>query len=69
MVNVVGGGEDAGDPRTRVALAPPEVKVHLYGKTPRPGRKVGHVTAVGTDPDEVAAAARRAAAALEGSTT
>jgi phosphoribosylaminoimidazole carboxylase (NCAIR synthetase) len=32
--------------------------VHLYGKTPRPGRKVGHVTLV--DPDEVTVA--RAAA-------
>jgi 5-(carboxyamino)imidazole ribonucleotide synthase len=27
----------------------PAVKVHLYGKEPRPGRKVGHVTAPGDD--------------------
>ena len=27
----------------------PGVKVHLYGKEPRPGRKIGHVTALGAD--------------------
>nr|MBA3907076.1 5-(carboxyamino)imidazole ribonucleotide synthase [Pseudonocardiales bacterium] len=31
----------------------PDVKVHLYGKAERPARKVGHVTALGTDMDEV----------------
>ena len=25
----------------------PEVKVHLYGKAARPGRKIGHVTVAG----------------------
>jgi 5-(carboxyamino)imidazole ribonucleotide synthase len=39
----------------------PAAKVHLYGKAPRPGRKLGHVTALGADPaavrvDAVAAA-------------
>ncbi|WP_370327042.1 5-(carboxyamino)imidazole ribonucleotide synthase [Euzebya sp.] len=63
MVNVVG---TAGDPRDRVHLVDPAVKIHLYDKSPRPGRKIGHVTAVGTDHDETAAAARRAAAVLEG---
>ena len=29
--------------------ADPGVKVHLYGKPVRPGRKVGHVTALGND--------------------
>jgi phosphoribosylaminoimidazole carboxylase, PurK protein len=28
----------------------PDVKVHLYGKAPRPARKIGHVTALGDDP-------------------
>jgi 5-(carboxyamino)imidazole ribonucleotide synthase len=29
------------------------VKIHLYGKTePRPGRKMGHLTAFGATPDE-----------------
>jgi 5-(carboxyamino)imidazole ribonucleotide synthase len=27
--------------------ADPGVKLHLYGKDPRPGRKIGHVTVLG----------------------
>jgi 5-(carboxyamino)imidazole ribonucleotide synthase len=38
----------------------PAVKVHLYGKQPRPGRKIGHVTALG---DDLAALRRDATAA------
>jgi len=34
------------------ALEMPGVRVHLYGKTPRPGRKMGHVGAVGATPQE-----------------
>jgi 5-(carboxyamino)imidazole ribonucleotide synthase len=41
--------------------ADPALKVHLYGKPVRPGRKVGHVTALGRDPEENLARARRAA--------
>lgn len=44
--------------------AEPEVKVHLYGKRPRPGRKVGHVTALGDDLAEVRARAARSARLL-----
>ncbi|MGH3568922.1 MAG: 5-(carboxyamino)imidazole ribonucleotide synthase [Pseudonocardia sp.] len=40
----------------------PDVKVHLYGKAERPARKVGHVTALGSDMTEVR---RRAALAAE----
>jgi 5-(carboxyamino)imidazole ribonucleotide synthase len=29
----------------------PEVKIHLYGKAPRLGRKLGHITVVGDDAD------------------
>jgi len=39
----------------------PGLKVHLYGKTVRPGRKVGHVTVVGRDLDELLARGRHAA--------
>jgi 5-(carboxyamino)imidazole ribonucleotide synthase len=42
------------------ALALSDVHVHLYGKAPRPARKIGHVTALGTDRDETTARARRA---------
>lgn len=39
----------------------PDVKVHLYGKAFRPGRKVGHVTALGSSLVEVRGRARAAA--------
>jgi 5-(carboxyamino)imidazole ribonucleotide synthase len=39
----------------------PDVKIHLYGKEFRPGRKVGHVTALGDNLDEVRSRARAAA--------
>ncbi len=38
------------------------MKAHTYGKAPRPGRKVGHVNAVGDDLDAVVYEARAAAA-------
>ena len=50
MVNILGGSDP--DLRSRlvhVMAADPAVKVHLYGKLVRPGRKVGHVTALGGD--------------------
>jgi 5-(carboxyamino)imidazole ribonucleotide synthase len=34
-------------PRWDAALELPGVRIHLYGKSPRPGRKMGHVGAVG----------------------
>ncbi len=63
MVNVLGGPAGATMPdRYRAALADrPEVKFHSYGKQPRPGRKVGHVTATGTELDDTVARARAAA--------
>lgn len=50
MSNVVGVGET--EPRSRQALAlreVPEAHVHLYGKSPRDRRKIGHVTVLGAD--------------------
>ncbi|MGC4191146.1 MAG: 5-(carboxyamino)imidazole ribonucleotide synthase [Thermomicrobiales bacterium] len=66
-VNVLGPA-DGSDPADRLpeALAMPGVHVHLYGKAARPGRKLGHVTVVGADADEVFARATRAAAVLDG---
>jgi 5-(carboxyamino)imidazole ribonucleotide synthase len=64
MVNVLGGPAD-GDLAGRypVALAAfPEAKYHFYGKAPRPGRKIGHVTVTGDDVDDVVYRARSAAA-------
>jgi 5-(carboxyamino)imidazole ribonucleotide synthase len=62
MVNILGGPDpDLHDRLIHVWAADPGVKIHLYGKQVRPGRKVGHVTALGTDYAEVAERARRAA--------
>ena len=67
MANVV--GTDAQEPRRRQARALAEVPgahVHLYGKTPREGRKVGHVTVLGDDRDRARRDANRAADILAG---
>lgn len=69
-VNVL-GPPDGSDPRHRLhtALEVPGVAVHLYGKDARPGRKLGHVTAVGDDADETRERAWRCADALTGQET
>jgi 5-(carboxyamino)imidazole ribonucleotide synthase len=67
MANVV-GGPDA-DPRDRQALAlgrVPEAHVHLYGKTARPARKIGHVTVLGDALADTRARANLAADLLAG---
>jgi len=66
MVNLLGGPADGDlDRGRRLALADqPTAAVHLYGKAPRPGRKIGHVTAYGEDLDDVAFVARAAALAF-----
>jgi 5-(carboxyamino)imidazole ribonucleotide synthase len=65
MANVLGGDDgDVYDRYIHVMAADPAVKVHMYGKAVRPGRKIGHVTVAGSDPDELADRARRAASYL-----
>ncbi len=44
----------------------PHLRVHLYGKDLRPGRKVGHVNAYGDDLDDCLERARHAAAWFRG---
>lgn len=66
MANLLAGGDDVRpkgiDERVHHTMARwPEVKIHLYGKGFRPGRKVGHVTAAGDDVDVVREQARSAA--------
>ena len=63
MVNVLGGPPDGRltDRYPRAMAEQPTVKLHDYGKGSRPGRKVGHVTAVGDDLDQVVWQARTAA--------
>jgi 5-(carboxyamino)imidazole ribonucleotide synthase len=66
-INVI-GGLDGIDPANNLpdALAVEGAQVHLYGKRPRPGRKLGHVTALGDDFEQARELARRAEAALHG---
>lgn len=47
MINIVG---TCAGPHSYGVL-PADVAVHLYGKAPRPGRKLGHITAVDSDVD------------------
>ena len=44
----------------------PGLKVHLYGKGVRPGRKIGHVNVSGTDLDDLRERASHAADYLSG---
>ena len=55
---------DGATPRWEQALALPGVRIHLYGKSPRPGRKMGHVGAVGATAEEAVALAVDARARL-----
>lgn len=64
MANVLGGepGGMSFDERLHhLFAAEPGAQVHLYGKQVRPGRKIGHVTVLGDDLDEVRTRAARAA--------
>ena len=69
MVNILGGDRPvaslyAGYPHA--FARDPRLRVHLYGKDVRPGRKVGHVNAYGEDLEEVLERARHAAAWFRG---
>ena len=68
MVNILGGpAEGTLQDRYPAALAAhPTAKLHGYGKEPRPGRKVGHITVCGDDLDDVVYVARGAASFFEG---
>jgi 5-(carboxyamino)imidazole ribonucleotide synthase len=55
MVNLLGDLWDDGEPDWAAAMADPGAHLHLYGKsTPRPGRKMGHLTVTGGSTDEAA---------------
>jgi 5-(carboxyamino)imidazole ribonucleotide synthase len=62
MVNVLGGDvADLPSAYRHVMARDPALKVHLYGKQVRPGRKVGHVTVLGRDPAALLDRGRHAA--------
>jgi len=66
MVNILGGTGRLYDGYPHALARDPRLRVHLYGKEPRPGRKVGHVNAYGDDLEDCLERARHAAAWFAG---
>jgi 5-(carboxyamino)imidazole ribonucleotide synthase len=70
MANVLGGTDPADTELYSTYLhllaRDPALKVHLYGKTVRPGRKIGHVTVYGDDLADLRERARHAADFIQG---
>jgi len=70
MVNLLGGEHTDFAITLPAALgAVPQAHVHLYGKEPRPGRKLGHVTVTGDNLVEAREQAREAVRILRGDRT
>jgi 5-(carboxyamino)imidazole ribonucleotide synthase len=68
MANLLGDLWQDGEPNWRAAAAFPEVKLHLYGKlSPKPGRKMGHLTAMADTPQAAADLVRASRQALKSS--
>jgi 5-(carboxyamino)imidazole ribonucleotide synthase len=49
MLNLIGNVPDSAE-----VLAVPDAHLHLYGKSPRPGRKLGHLTLRAASPERLA---------------
>ncbi|MEP6715590.1 MAG: 5-(carboxyamino)imidazole ribonucleotide synthase [Terriglobia bacterium] len=65
MANLLGDLWRKGEPCWVGALATPQLKLHLYGKTePRPGRKMGHLTATASTASEAERLVREGRASL-----
>jgi 5-(carboxyamino)imidazole ribonucleotide synthase len=65
MANLLGGLWSRGEPNWVAACLVPGVKLHLYGKAePRPGRKMGHLTALAPTPEQALELALQARLAL-----
>lgn len=65
MANLLGDLWRAGEPDWRAACSHPNVKLHLYGKSAaRPGRKMGHLTALAPSTGEALRTILAARAAL-----
>ncbi|MEW6361438.1 MAG: 5-(carboxyamino)imidazole ribonucleotide synthase [Acidobacteriota bacterium] len=61
MANLLGDLWSEGEPNWAAALEDPAVKLHLYGKSePKPGRKMGHITALAESASAAVAAAGNA---------
>lgn len=67
VANVLGGDyPDLYGAYRHVLAHDPALKVHLYGKEVKPGRKIGHVTVSGDDLADLRARARHAADFIQG---
>jgi 5-(carboxyamino)imidazole ribonucleotide synthase len=67
MANLLGDIWQNGVPDWKAALSHPGVKLHLYGKqTARPGRKMGHLTALAETSEEALKQVITARSALTG---
>jgi 5-(carboxyamino)imidazole ribonucleotide synthase len=65
IINVLGDVWLSGQPDFAAALAVPGVRLHLYEKhSPRVGRKMGHLSATGTTPEDALARLKDAFTAL-----
>jgi 5-(carboxyamino)imidazole ribonucleotide synthase len=65
MVNLLGDLWTEGTPNWLAALSFPAIKLHLYGKSAaRPGRKMGHLTALAATSEEARTLVLRARDAL-----
>jgi 5-(carboxyamino)imidazole ribonucleotide synthase len=70
MGNLLGDLWHDGEPNWAAACTFPEVKLHLYGKLmPRPGRKMGHLTAPAASAGAASRLVRAARAALQRSSS
>ncbi|MDX3074795.1 5-(carboxyamino)imidazole ribonucleotide synthase [Streptomyces sp. NPDC088354] len=70
MANVLGGDyPDMYQGYLHCMARDPQLKIHMYGKDVKPGRKVGHVNTYGADLADVRERARHAADYLRGTIT
>ena len=69
MANLLGDLWSDGEPNWEAAVSVADVKLHLYGKlTPRPGRKMGHLTALSATPEQALTDVEQARTLLSRST-
>ncbi|MER7413183.1 MULTISPECIES: 5-(carboxyamino)imidazole ribonucleotide synthase [Streptomyces] len=70
MANVLGGDyPDMYSAYLHCMARDPQLKIHMYGKTVKPGRKVGHVNIAGDDLPDLRERAAHAAGYLRGTIT
>lgn len=66
MVNLIGAGVEVDEIGINSALLNPDINLHLYGKSARPRRKIGHLNLQGSNSVELLEAGRSAAEQIVG---